>query len=226
MRIIAGEFRRRRLKSNPGQTTRPITDRAKESLFARLEHRLEGVNVADIFAGTGSFGLEALSRGAIGCTFFERDPIAVKLLRENVASLELDDCCLVWPTDIFRTSFKPKNVDGILPWSVVFFDPPYRMVPHIRPGDALFKALDRLAGSGSVADGGLLVLRSPSRTEYEMPKRWQPEEELDRNVAGMPRSMELRVFRLEGEPASNDESASNGEPAAEGEPAPEGEPSP
>ena len=199
MRIIAGEFRRRRLRSNPGQTTRPITDRAKESLFARLESRIDGVHVADVFAGTGSMGLEALSRGATGCTFFERDPVAVKLLRENIESLELDDCCLVWPTDILRTSFRPKGVDGILPWSIVFFDPPYKMVPKIRPGDALFKSLRRLGESGSVAAGGLLVFRSPAKTDYEMPEMWQPHEELDRSVAGLPRSMEVRVFSLNAE---------------------------
>ena len=196
MRIIAGEFRRRRLKINPGNTTRPITDRAKESLFARIESRLHGVNVADVFAGTGSFGLEALSRGAMGATFFERDPTAVKLLKENINSLDLDECTLVWPTDILRTSFKPKNVDGILPWSVVFFDPPYKMVPNIRPGDALYKSLQRMATSGSVAEGGLMIFRTPSKVEYEMPPQWQPNEEYDRSVAGMPRSMELRVFEL------------------------------
>ena len=198
MRIIAGEFRRRRLKSNPGSTTRPITDRAKESLFARIEHLLEEANIADVFAGTGSMGLEALSRGAIGGTFFERDPMAVKLLKENIASLDLDDCTLVWPVDILRTSFRPKNVDGILPWSLVFFDPPYKMVPNIRPGDALYKSLDRLALSGSVAQGGRLIFRTPSRVDYEMPPAWQPDEELDRSVAGLPRSMDLRVFTLAG----------------------------
>ena len=201
MRIIAGEFRRRRLRSNPGQTTRPITDRAKESLFARIESRLEGVNVADVFAGTGSLGLEALSRGAVGGTFFERDPTAVKLLRENIADLELEECTLVWPVDILRTSYKPKNVDGILPWSVVFFDPPYKMVPNIAPGDALYKSLERLATSGSMADAGLLVFRTPSRVEYTMPPQWVPNEEYDRSVAGLPRSMDLRVFECQAEAA-------------------------
>ena len=196
MRIIAGEFRRRRLKANPGQTTRPITDRAKESLFARIEPLLEERNIADIFSGTGSLGLEALSRGAAGATFFERDPLAVKLLGENIATLGLDECTLVWPTDIFRTSFRPRGVPGLLPWSLVFFDPPYRMVETIRPGRPLYKSLARLAASGSVEAGGRLIFRMPSRTTAELPPAWQVDEELDQSVAGMPRSMALRVYRL------------------------------
>ncbi|MGD9854019.1 MAG: RsmD family RNA methyltransferase, partial [Planctomycetaceae bacterium] len=64
MRIIAGKYRRRKLLTKPGLTTRPITDRAKEPLFERLESHLEGARVADVFAGTGTLGLESLSRGA------------------------------------------------------------------------------------------------------------------------------------------------------------------
>ena len=64
MRIISGKYRRRKLLVNPGQTTRPVTDRVKVTLFDRLRDRLEGACVADVFAGTGSFGLEALSHGA------------------------------------------------------------------------------------------------------------------------------------------------------------------
>ena len=195
MRIIAGEFRRRIIKSNPGNTTRPITDRAKESLFARMTPLLEGKHVADIFAGTGSLGLEALSRGATGATFFERDPSAVKLLKENIESLDLDDCTLVWPTDILRTSFKPKGVDGILPWGVTFFDPPYKMVETIRPGQPLFKSLLRLARSGSVEENGLLVFRRPSKVKFTMPDEWQLDEELDL-VHGLPRSMRIEGYRL------------------------------
>lgn len=213
MRIIAGEFRRRIIKSNPGNTTRPITDRAKESLFARMTPLLEGRHVADIFAGTGSLGLEALSRGAIGATFFERDPTAVKLLKENIESLDLDDCTLVWPTDILRTSFKPKGVDGILPWGVTFFDPPYKMVETIRPGQPLFKSLVRLARSGSVEPGGLLVFRRPAKVKFTMPDQWQLDEELDL-VHGLPRSMRIEGYRLRGDESDEGDDADDAEPPA------------
>src|SRR3954463_11454418 len=84
MRIIAGEFRGRRLLPPEGDTTRPITDRAKQSLFDILAPRIEGSRVYDCFAGTGSMGLECLSRGAAAVTFFESDRSALARLRKNI----------------------------------------------------------------------------------------------------------------------------------------------
>ncbi len=87
VRIIAGEFRHRRLLTNPGLITRPITDRAKEILFERIQDLLVDKRIADIFAGTGSLGLEALSRGAHSVVFLESDKRAFELLEQNVAAL-------------------------------------------------------------------------------------------------------------------------------------------
>ena len=121
MRIIAGRFRRRKLIANPGETTRPITDRVKEALFENIQKRVEGKRVADIFAGTGTIGLEALSRGAARVTFIEKDRIAVELLRENVAHLECQAETLIWPADVIRCSYRPKGerVDEFTPWDTV-----------------------------------------------------------------------------------------------------------
>ena len=91
MRIIAGEFRGRKLLPPQGQQTRPITDRVKQSLFDILAPSIEGAVVFDCFAGTGSLGLEALSRGASRAVFFERDRSAVRLLQENIRALGVSD---------------------------------------------------------------------------------------------------------------------------------------
>ena len=99
MRIIAGEFRRRKLLASPGLTTRPITDRVKETLFERIGEDLVDRKVADIFAGTGSLGLEALSRGAKSVVFIESDRRGHELLRQNVATLGVEDRTLCWRTD-------------------------------------------------------------------------------------------------------------------------------
>ena len=128
MRIIAGEFRRRRLLANPGLTTRPITDRVKEILFERTQDLLVDRRIADIFSGTGSLGFEALSRGAQSVVFLESDGKAFELLKQNVAALGVEDRTLCWRTDALKSSFHPKGVDAFLPYDVVFFDPPYRMV--------------------------------------------------------------------------------------------------
>ncbi|KQX25334.1 MULTISPECIES: 16S rRNA (guanine(966)-N(2))-methyltransferase RsmD [unclassified Sphingomonas] len=90
MRIIAGRWRGRPLVAPQGQATRPTSDRTREALFSMLASRVgsfEGLKVADLCAGTGALGLEALSRGAAHCTFVERDRAAVEALRANIARL-------------------------------------------------------------------------------------------------------------------------------------------
>src|ERR687895_355607 len=99
MRIIAGRFRRRQLAAAPGTTTRPLTDRVKEHLFQRLG-AFDGERVLDVFAGTGTIGLEALSRGARTAVFVERDHKAFELLRKNVAALGVTDETLCWRADV------------------------------------------------------------------------------------------------------------------------------
>ena len=175
MRIIAGKFRRRKLQTNPGLVTRPITDRVKESLFENIEKRVIGSRVADIFAGTGTIGLEALSRGAECVTFLEKDRIAVRLLRENLEILECEEDCLVWPADIFRCSFKPKGkkAEKFSPFDLMFFDPPYKMVSDIREGSPLWLALSRLGRPDISSEKATLIFRTPDRAEFELPDCWQ-----------------------------------------------------
>src|SRR6185295_15055806 len=84
MRVIAGAARGRRLSAVPGDTTRPITDRAKEALFSILAPEIEDARVLDLFAGTGSVGIEALSRGAAACTFVELEKRAIDTIRGNL----------------------------------------------------------------------------------------------------------------------------------------------
>jgi 16S rRNA (guanine(966)-N(2))-methyltransferase RsmD len=90
MRIIAGEFRSRRLKSIPGAATRPTTDRLRETLFDILGPRIEGATFLDAYAGTGAVGMEALSRGAVHAFFLERHHGALEAIRQNLASLGVE----------------------------------------------------------------------------------------------------------------------------------------
>jgi 16S rRNA (guanine966-N2)-methyltransferase len=172
VRIIAGKYRRRVLLTNDGLTTRPITNRVKEMLFQRLEAEIKGKRVADIFAGTGTIGIEAISRGASSVVFFERDRKAIDLLKENIQSIGMDEPHLCWKTDILKTSFCPKGVDDLFPFDVIFFDPPYVMVKDLKPGSELFKALERLAAEQCSSENALLIFRTPSRADFEMPEAW------------------------------------------------------
>lgn len=176
MRIITGRFKRRRLLANPGLITRPISDRVKETLFQKLSDHgcLEGRRVADVFAGTGTIGLEALSRGAISVTFFELDRVAFDLLHQNVTSLDVDDECICWQTDILRTSFKPKGAKAhFAPYSLVFFDPPYKMAPDLKPGTKLTFALERLARESVTTSDVIMIVRVPDRTPIALPPCWK-----------------------------------------------------
>jgi 16S rRNA (guanine966-N2)-methyltransferase len=189
VRIIAGEFRRRRLLISPGLTTRPITDRAKEILFERIQDLIVDKRIADIFAGTGSLGLEALSRGAHSVVFLESDKRAFELLEQNVAALRIEDRALCWRTDALKSSFHPKGVEDFLPFEVVFFDPPYRLAEKLRPESPMSKALVRLARNTVTAEGALLYFRVPKRTALELPPCWEHDQ------ARAISSMEIHVFR-------------------------------
>jgi len=197
MRIIAGDLRRRTLLTNPGMTTRPITDRAKVMLFDHIRWELKGARVADIFAGTGTMGFESLSRGALSAVFCEADHRAHELLVENARLLNVTERCLCWRVDVFRCSFRPKGESEWNPFGVIFFDPPYSMVKDIRPGSVLYKSLSRLARPDVSTENALLVFRTPAEAEYELPAIWKPEMELDIG------SMKIALLRKSSEQADS-----------------------
>jgi 16S rRNA (guanine966-N2)-methyltransferase len=119
MRIIAGRWRGRPLVAPQGQATRPTADRVREALFSMLASRLgsfEGLEVADLFAGSGALGLEALSRGAAHCVFVENDRGAVEAIRANIAALGAS-------ADILPRGAEHAALPG--PVDLAFLDPPY-----------------------------------------------------------------------------------------------------
>ena len=161
MRVIAGLFRGRLLEAPPGRTTRPMTDRVKETLFNILGHRfatpgeLPGFAVLDVFCGPGSLGIEALSRGAGACTFVERDRTALRSLRQNIQNLRIGDQCAVLPDNAW--SMRPPHAPA--GFGLIFVDPPYHDAEDpLRVADLL----ERLAPS--LAADGLIVLRHEARS--------------------------------------------------------------
>jgi 16S rRNA (guanine966-N2)-methyltransferase len=118
MRVIAGEFRSRRLKSIPGLETRPTPDRLRETLFNILALRIQGATFLDAYAGTGAVGIEALSRGARHAFFLERSRPAVETIRENLALLQAAARATVVPGMVLLTLPRHRA-------DIVFIDPPY-----------------------------------------------------------------------------------------------------
>lgn len=183
MRIIAGRLRHRKLLTNPGNTTRPIIDRAKVMLFDRIRDRLPNARVADLFCGTGTLGFEALSRGAASVVFIERDHRAYELLRQNVQTLGVGQQALCWRIDLSRCSLLPKGERQWTPYDVVFFDPPYAVAGDLQPGGVWHRCLMRLSRSTLSTNQCLLVVRTPRETEFALPPMWETEYVID--VASM-----------------------------------------
>jgi 16S rRNA (guanine966-N2)-methyltransferase len=148
MRVIAGEAKGRKLLSVPGQATRPITDRVKESLFNILGRRVVDALFLDLFAGTGSVGIEALSRGACRAVFVERNRQALKVIAENLKKTRLAERAQVVSSDVFkflRGKFDEK------------FDLVYIAPPQYKGLWA--KTLLALDGRELLADEGLIIVQ-------------------------------------------------------------------
>jgi len=120
MRVIGGEFRSRAIKSLPGLEVRPTPDRLREAIFNILAPRIEGAVFADLYAGTGAVGIEALSRGAARVIFVEQKHAAVKAIRENLRSLGIEGRAEV---QLGRATATIPRLEA----SIVFLDPPYAL---------------------------------------------------------------------------------------------------
>lgn len=156
MRIIAGTARGRKLSSPPGERTRPLLDRVREALFSILGARIEGARVLDLYAGTGSIGLEALSRGAVSCVFVERDRDALECLRENVSALGFLERSRIVRGRVEEQLLRPPEEC----YDAIFFDPPYAELrsPARR---AVTLELARQLYAERLAAEGLLVFHYP-----------------------------------------------------------------
>lgn len=163
MRIIAGEFRGRKLLPPVTESTRPVTDRVKQSVFDILSPRIEGSAVYDCFAGTGSMGLECLSRGAGQAVFFEAERSAADRLRKNIATLKVEERSRVVTADLFKW-FAGPGAGGKA--DLIFLDPPYRFLRE--RADDLRRLADRIA-SCHLAPGGIVIFRHDRADRLDLP---------------------------------------------------------
>ena len=128
MRIISGYLKGKKIELPNDKNTRPLKDLVKESIFniikhsGRIKKNLVNTKVLDCFSGTGSFGLECISRGAKNLAFIENYPPALKILNKNIKNLKLENYCEVYSEEIFK--FSKKKIDK--KFDIIFFDPPYK----------------------------------------------------------------------------------------------------
>lgn len=153
MRIIAGEYKGRRLMTPENSDIRPTSDKVREAIFNLLMYDIEGAVCADVFSGTGSLGLEALSRGADFCWFSDNDRKSIALIKANIAACKAEDRAQVTAGDYMKGF---RRIDGKI--DIFFIDPPY--------GAGLYeKCFAEIENLDLLSEDGIIVAEHDSRTE-------------------------------------------------------------
>lgn len=158
MRVVAGERKGMPLKAVSGTTTRPTTDKVKESLFNIIGPFFDGGIVLDLFAGSGGLGIEALSRGAERAIFVEKDFKAYQTLQENIKKCRYEEV-----SELFRTDAK-RAVKGLLKRDIqidfLFIDPPYHKVEY-------YDLVESLVNSGRLSNDAIIVCEHATEVKLQ-----------------------------------------------------------
>jgi 16S rRNA (guanine966-N2)-methyltransferase len=158
MRIIAGKFKGRTIKFPNSKLVRPTTDKTKESIFNYLVHSIDfnGIKVCDIYAGSGSLGLEALSRGAGVVHFIEKDFHVSKMLQENISFLKAEDSCKIFRIEAVRFS----KITDHEKYDLIIADPPFFK-------DDIHQVVKNILEKNFLNDEGLLIVERSVQTKKE-----------------------------------------------------------
>jgi 16S rRNA (guanine966-N2)-methyltransferase len=156
MRIIAGSARSLPLKAPVGKVTRPTTDRVKETLFNMLMPYVSAARFLDLFSGSGSIGLEALSRGASQAVFVENNNKAADCIRENIKFTKFDSQSILFQMDVSNAL---KKMEGSYTFDIVFMDPPYEQKFEL-------EALRFLSHSSLIHQDTILVVEASVQTDF------------------------------------------------------------
>ncbi len=164
MRVIAGIYRSRILKSLKGLALRPTSDRLRETLFNVLAPNIAGSRFVDLFAGTGAIGIEALSRGAAEVVFIENHAPAVTLIRRNLESLGINTGATVLAVDALRglAMLAARKNSGAPAFDHVFLDPPYAATEDYS------RVLEFLGSADLLAPGGIII--AEHRRNFDLPE--------------------------------------------------------
>jgi 16S rRNA (guanine966-N2)-methyltransferase len=164
MRVIAGTYRSRILKSLKGLALRPTSDRLRETLFNVLGSNVSGARFLDLFAGTGAIGIEALSRGAAEVVFIENHPPAAALIRRNLDSLDVRSGVTVLAVDVHRglETLTSRQKEAELGFDYVFLDPPYAATED-------YASVLRFLGSANLLVSSGIVI-AEHRRNFDLPE--------------------------------------------------------
>ncbi|HNX27795.1 MAG TPA: 16S rRNA (guanine(966)-N(2))-methyltransferase RsmD [Syntrophomonadaceae bacterium] len=157
MRVISGTAKGKRLKAPPGNDTRPITDMIKEALFNVLGQNVNGSEFLDLFAGSGSVGIEALSRGAGMVVFVDNSPAAIKTIRDNLDNCNFFDRYQIFKNDVIAAAVKLEK--GKIFFDFIYIDPPFTQ-------EKIFlKIMKTIDENNILKVNGNLIIRTPRKME-------------------------------------------------------------
>ena len=168
MRIISGKFKGKKLFLPQDKNTRPLKDLVKESIFNLLEHssqikkEIEDASVLDLFCGSGSFGLECISRGSQDVYFFENHSLAIKVLKKNVLSLNTMNNYKIFEKDCFDY-FNSKNILNIR-FDIIFIDPPYKETK-------INKLIENIIEKKILNKKGIIIIHRHKKDKLEITKK-------------------------------------------------------
>lgn len=156
MRIISGEFKGRLIQVPQSKDIRPTTDRVRETLFNLLSNKLDftGLKVLDLYSGSGSLGLESLSRGAEEVHFVERNMFIYKNLINNIASLNVEEKCTVYKMEVLKYAHMGINKD----YNLIIADPPFFK-------DDIYKVVENLLQNKFLNDDGFIIIERSIQTK-------------------------------------------------------------
>jgi 16S rRNA (guanine(966)-N(2))-methyltransferase RsmD len=155
MRVISGTFRSRILVEVQSDSTRETKDRVKESIFNSIQNDLAESTILDLFAGSGSLGIEAISRGASSCVFVDKERLAINALKQNILNLSIDKISEIHHTDYI--SYLEKRYQA---FDVILLDPPYHM-------DVLEEIIELISNKKLLAKNGIIVCLYSKKNEIK-----------------------------------------------------------
>ena len=168
MRIIAGKFKGKKLFLPQDKNTRPLKDLVKESIFNLLEHsakikkKIEDASVLDLFSGSGSFGLECISRGSQDVYFFENYSLAIRILKKNILLFDQNNNSKLFEEDCFNY-FNSKNVLN-KSFDIIFVDPPYKELK-------INKLIENIIEKKILNKGGIIIIHRHKKDKLEITKK-------------------------------------------------------
>lgn len=185
LKIITGSAKGKRLVTLEGEATRPTSERIKEALFSSIQFDIEGRRVLDLFAGSGSLGLEAMSRGAVEVMFIDSAREAIDIVKKNAQSTGFFHSCRYLVSDFRNYIRKAKDREV---FDLVFIDPPYAM-------ECCTEAVRKLSEAGMLANGAIVVLESG--TEEILPDELRGFEVLKSTHYGKKTFLNILLYRGE-----------------------------